>query len=91
MLNRMRFIVAAAGVSLGLALSSIALAERPNFTVQDLQPAQIKQPEKWLRNCCRVSLPVAQFGSRGATTHSVLKQISRIVTLSMAHYVQSRA
>ncbi len=49
MITRMHSFAIAAGLSLGLVLSSVAVAERPGFDVQDLQAAQIKRPEKWVR------------------------------------------
>jgi subtilisin family serine protease len=49
MITRMHSIAVAAGLTLGLALSSVAVAERPGFDVQDLQPAQVKRSEKWVR------------------------------------------
>ena len=81
MITRMHSIAISAGLTLGLALSSVALAEgpglsvsevrhaqtnrpgidlglvsasamrfeRPGFDAQDLQPAQVKLSEKWVR------------------------------------------
>ncbi len=47
-MSRMHSICVAAGMSLGLALSSIAVAERPGIEGYTLQPATSKQTEKWL-------------------------------------------
>lgn len=48
-MTRMHAFAVAVGMCLGLIFSPVALAERPNLDVTDLQSAQVKQPEKWLR------------------------------------------